>query len=215
MSLNLFLRPTNNAKVSYEYKTDVLSTYNNSEDRIAQRDIPRITFQYSYGITDYKSAYELENKLQDNGNANSIFVPDWFCGVELENIQQGTNTITINPFSNLAKNQYVMMLRDDGTTLVSQISDRHDTSEICTITFNSSTAVTHAYMYPLFECEVENDTTANRINPLTNTFELEVMVKTPVFSPLLPHNVQFLGHDVFCDDLQIVSGNDNKITSYH
>ena len=213
MSLNLFLRPTNNAKVSYEYKTDVLSTYNNSEDRIAQRDIPRITFQYSYGITDYKSAYELENRLQNNGNAGSIFVPDWFCGLEVEDIQQGTNTIAINQFSNLAKNQYVMLLRDDGTTLVSQISDRYDTSEICTITFDSSTAVAHAYMYPLFECEVENDTTANRINPLTNAFELEVMVKTPVFSPLLPHNVQFLGHDVFCDDLQIVGG-DNQIKSY-
>ena len=213
MSLNLFLRPTNNAKVSYEYKTDVLSTYNNSEDRIAQRDIPRITFQYSYGITDYKSAYELENKLQNTGNASSIFVPDWFCGIEVEDIQQGTNTIAINQFSNLAKNQYVMLLCDNGVTHVSQISDRYDTSEICTITFNSSTAVAHAYMYPLFECEVENDTTANRINPLTNTFELEVMVKTPVFSPLLPHNVQFLGHDVFCDDLQIISG-DNQFKSY-
>lgn len=213
MSLNLFLRPTNNAKVSYEYKTDVLSTYNNSEDRIAQRDIPRITFQYSYGITDYKSAYELENSLQNTGNAGSIFVPDWFCGIEIEDIQQGVNTIEINQFSNLAKNQYVMLLSDNGATLVSQISERDDTNETCTITFNSTTVLTHVYMYPLFECEVENDTTANRINPLTNTFELEVMVKTPVFSPLLPHNVQFLGHDVFCDDLQIVSS-DNQIKSY-
>ena len=214
MSLNLFLRPTNNAKVSYEYKTDVLSTYNNSEDRIAQRDIPRITFQYSYGITDYKSAYELENSLQNVGNAGGIFVPDWFCGIGVEDIQQGTNTISISPFSNLAENQYVMLLSDNGATHVSQITERDDTNGICTITFNSTTALTHAYIYPLFECEVEDNTTANRINPLTNTFELEVMVKTPVFSPLLPHNVQFLGHDVFCDDLQVVSDNDNKITSY-
>ena len=212
MSFNLFLRPTNDAKVSYEYKTDVLSTYNNSEDRIAQRDIPRITFSYSYAVNDYKKAYDLENRLQNTGNASSIFVPDWFCGIEVENIQQGTNQIVVSQYSNFAKNQYVMLLRDDGSDLVAHITDRDDRNNVCTLVVDSTASVAHAYMYPLFECEVNDETTANRVNPLTNSFELEVMVKTPVFSPISKHNVQFLGHDVFCDDLQITNGgNQSKL----
>lgn len=89
--------------VQYEYKTDVLSTYNNLEDRIAQRDVPRIFFDYNYAINDYKQAIDLDTELQKNGNVGSVWLPDWLSGVKLTNITVGINTVTVDKYINVAK----------------------------------------------------------------------------------------------------------------
>ena len=109
MSINLFLRPLASANIEYEYKTNVLSTYNNLEDRIAQRDVPRITFNYSYMLNDYGMTNELQNALQNNGSVNSFWLPDWFAFVEVSNIVAGTNTVDIDYYNSLTKGEYVII----------------------------------------------------------------------------------------------------------
>ena len=65
MDCYLIKRPGSDATVSYGYKTDVLASYGNKEDRIAQRDTPRIGFAYSFMISDLKTALALDRELQN------------------------------------------------------------------------------------------------------------------------------------------------------
>ena len=203
MSVNLFLRPLADATVQYEYKTDVLSTYNNLEDRIAQRDIPRIFFNYNYAINDYKKAIDLDTELQKNGATGSIWLPDWFSGLQIENITQGTNTITVDQYANFMAEQLALVFVGDDNYEVVEIKTVEVVNDQAEITFRTNTAHSKAVLLPLFECFTDQQCKQSRINTLNNTFELNAVVKTPVFSAIRNHDVKFLGHDVLCDNFKI------------
>ena len=213
MSVNLFLRPLADATVQYEYKTDVLSTYNNLEDRIAQRDIPRIFFNYNYAINDYKKAIDLDTELQKNGNVGSVWLPDWFSGVEVNNIVNGINTISVSKFVNLTESQVVLIFADDYHYEVSQIRSVTINDDDAEIEFRSTGNYSNAYIMPVFKCFLNGDNQQSRINTLSNTFNVQAVVKTPVFSPIRSHDVQFLGHDVLCDNFKIET-NEPSISVY-
>lgn len=213
MSVNLFLRPLKDATVQYEYKTDVLSTYNNLEDRIAQRDIPRIYFNYEYAITDYKKAIDLDAELQKNGKATSVWLPDWLSCETVTNITNGINTVTVNKFVNLAEEQIILLFGDDNHYEVSQIRSITVNENSAEIEFRSDGEYDVACVMPVYECFLEGDNQQSRINTLTNTFSIQAVVKTPVFSAIRNHDVQFLGHDVLCDNFKVVS-NEPSITVY-
>ena len=66
----LIKRPAIDASVAYQYKTDVLASYGNKEDRIAQRDIPRIAFSYSFLASDLKEALENNGLLHSSDTLN-------------------------------------------------------------------------------------------------------------------------------------------------
>ena len=205
MSINLFLRPLQDATVQYEYKTDVLSTYNNLEDRIAQRDIPRIFFNYNYAITDYKKAIDLDTELQKNGSVGGIFLPDWLSGIAVNNVVEGINNITVDKNVNLAEEQIILLFADDAHYEVSQIRSVVINENDAEIEFRSASNYTQAYIMPVFECFLEGENKQSRINTLSNTFSVQAVVKSPVFSAIRPHDVQFLGHDVLCDNFKITN----------
>lgn len=203
MSINLFLRPLQDATVQYEYKTDVLSTYNNLEDRVAQRDIPRIFFNYNYAITDYKKAIDLDTELQKNGSVGGVFLPDWLSGITVNNVVEGINNITVDKNVNLAEEQIVLLFADDAHYEVSQIRSVVINENDAEIKFRSASNYTQVYIMPVFECFLEGENKQSRINTLSNTFSVQAVVKSPVFSAIRPHDVQFLGHDVLCDNFKI------------
>ena len=207
MSINLFLRPLADATVSYEYKTDVLNTYNNIEDRIAQRDIPRIYFNYNYNITDYKQAIDLDTELQKNGATGSIWLPDWFSGVEVENLINGLNTVTVEQYANFAPEQLALVFSGDNNYEVVEIQSVDIVNSHAEVKFRCTDIRTKAVLLPLFECFTNQDGKQSRINTLNNTFELSAIVKTPVFASIKNHNVSFLGHDVLCDNFKITEQN--------
>ena len=167
------------ANIEYEYKTNVLSTYNNLEDRIAQRDVPRITFNYSYMLNDYGMTNELQNALQNNGSVNSFWLPDWFTFVEVENIVAGTNTVDIDYYNSLTKGEYVLVYADANNYEVTQIDSVDRNSTTCTISFDTTIDFAHACIMPLFECNSVADNKTTYINSLTNTFGVSMMAKQP------------------------------------
>lgn len=203
MSINLFLRPLQDATTQYEYKTDVLSTYNNLEDRIAQRDIPRIFFNYNYAITDYKKAIDLDTELQKNGSVGGVWLPDWLSGIAVNNVVEGINNITVDKNVNLAEEQIVLLFADDAHYEASQIRSVVINEHDAEIEFRSASNYTHVYIMPVFECFLEGENKQSRINTLSNTFSVQAVVKSPVFSAIRSHDVQFLGHDVLCDNFKI------------
>ena len=205
MSINLFLRPLASANIEYEYKTNVLSTYNNLEDRIAQRDVPRITFNYSYMLNDYGMTNELQNALQNNGSVNSFWLPDWFAFVEVTNIVAGTNSVSIDYYNSLTKGEYVLVYADANNYEVTQIDSVDRDSTTCTISFDTTKDFAHACIMPLFECNSVADNKTTYINALTNTFGVSMMAKQPPLPNILDHDVTFLGHDVFCDNFKVLA----------
>lgn len=205
MSINLFLRPLQDATVQYEYKTDVLSTYNNLEDRVAQRDIPRIFFNYNYAITDYKKAIDLDTELQKNGSVGGVWLPDWLSGITVNNVVEGINNIAVDKNVNLAEEQIILLFADDAHYEVSQIRSVVINENDAEIEFRSASNYTQVYIMPVFECFLEGENKQSRINTLSNTFSVQAVVKSPVFSAIRPHDVQFLGHDVLCDNFKITN----------
>lgn len=205
MSINLFLRPLQDATVQYEYKTDVLSTYNNLEDRVAQRDIPRIFFNYNYAITDYKKAIDLDTELQKNGSVGGVWLPDWLSGITVNNVVEGINNIAVDKKVNLAEEQIILLFADDAHYEVSQIRSVVINENDAEIEFRSASNYTQVYIMPVFECFLEGENKQSRINTLSNTFSVQAVVKSPVFSAIRPHDVQFLGHDVLCDNFKITN----------
>ena len=205
MSINLFLRPLASANIEYEYKTNVLSTYKNLEDRIAQRDVPRITFNYSYMLNDYGMTNELQNALQNNGSVNSFWLPDWFAFVEVSNIVAGTNSVSIDYYNSLTKGEYVLVYADANNYEVTQIDSVDRNSTTCTISFDTTKDFAHACIMPLFECNSVADNKTTYINSLTNTFGVSMMAKQPPLPNILDHDVTFLGHDVFCDNFKVLA----------
>ena len=213
MSVNLFLQPLANATVQYEYKTDVLSTYNNLEDRIVQRNVPRIFFDYNYVINDYKQAIDLDTELQKNGNVGSVWLPDWLSGVKLTNITVGINTVTVDKYINVAKEQLVLLFNSDNSYEVTQIRELTINNNNAEIEFFSMNSYETAFIMPIFKCFVNNDGQQSRINTLNNTFTVQAVVKAPVFSPIRSHDVTLLGHDVLCDNFKLTD-NEPAITTY-
>lgn len=189
----LIKRPAIDASVAYQYKTDVLASYGNKEDRIAQRDIPRIAFSYSFLASDLKEALEINSSLMKTGNTGTIWVPDWTAGQELLNVISGENTYTAG-LTNFVNEQYGVLYVNDRTWTIVTVNIINNS-----LIFDSTVEYDKALLMPLFACDVIGEPEISQANSLCYTFNVSLECKRPLFSSVYEWGTKFLGHDVWKD----------------
>lgn len=188
----LIKRPALNASTTYEYKTDVLASYGNKEDRIAQRDIPRMLFGYSFLVSDLKEALNLNSQIHKAGNVGSVWVPDWSAGHALNTIVSGDNEFPVT-MTNFAETQYGVLYVSDAVWTVVEVTVSNGN-----LIFDSTVEYDSAVLMPLFPCEVVGEPEITQANSLYYAVNLTLRAKRPVFSAVSDWNTKYLGHDVWC-----------------
>lgn len=188
----LIKRPVLNASTTYEYKTDVLASYGNKEDRIAQRDIPRMSFGYSFLVSDLKEALNLNSQIHKAGNVGSVWVPDWSAGHALNTIVSGDNEFPVT-MTNFAETQYGVLYVSDAVWTVVEVTVRNGN-----LIFESTVEYDSAVLMPLFPCEVVGEPEITQANSLCYAVNLTLRAKRPIFSAVSDWNTKYLGHDVWC-----------------
>ena len=193
MDCYLIKRPGSDATVSYGYKTDVLASYGNKEDRIAQRDTPRIGFAYSFMISDLKTALELDRELQNAGNAGTIWAPDWTAFENIGTVRSGTNTYTpVSGITNFADGQTGVLYVSDILWTVVTVNVIHNE-----LVFESTVEYDNALLLPLYACDMTGEPEITQANSLCYTLSVTLEAKRPEFSPVSEWSVKYQGHDVW------------------
>ena len=193
MDCYLIKRPGSDATVSYGYKTDVLASYGNKEDRIAQRDTPRIGFSYSFMISDLKTALALDRELQNAGNAGTIWAPDWTAFENIGTVRSGTNTyVPVSGITNFADGQEGVLYVNDNLWTVVTVNVIHNE-----LVFESTVEYDNALLLPLYACDMTGEPEITQANSLCYTLSVTLEVKRPEFSPVSEWGVKYQGHDVW------------------
>lgn len=193
MDCYLIKRPGSDATVSYGYKTDVLASYGNKEDRIAQRDTPRIGFAYSFMISDLKTALALDRELQNAGNAGTIWAPDWTAFENIGTVRSGTNTYApLSGITNFADGQTGVLYVSDILWTVVTVNVIHDE-----LVFESTVEYENALLLPLYACDMTGEPEISQANSLCYTLSVTLEAKRPEFSPVSEWGVKYQGHDVW------------------
>lgn len=206
MTMNCFYRPRSNAKVEYEYKTNVLKTYTNYEDRVAQRDIPRISFEYNFNFSSNKEMCAFDNELRNNGLTGGIFIPDWFSMIPAKDIIVGNNTVTVDNLINFAKGQYILIQSIDSpdyeVALVTNVAYAQTgiTSYSQSLSFESGKSFSDCIIMPLYNCNSEKTNNLSSSNVMNNSVGIVGIVKDHIYVPIRDYSITFLGHDVLSDD---------------
>ena len=193
MDCYLIKRPGSDMAVSYSYKTDVLASYGNKEDRIAQRDTPRIGFSYSFMISDLKTALALDRELQNAGNAGTIWAPDWTAFENIGTVRSGTNTYTpVSGITNFADGQAGVLYVNDNLWTVVTVNIVSGS-----IVFESTVEYDNALLLPLYACDMTGEPEITQANSLCYTLSVTLETKRPDFSPVSAWPVTYQGHDVW------------------
>lgn len=193
MDCYLIKRPGSDATVSYSYKTDVLASYGNKEDRIAQRDTPRIGFAYSFMISDLKTALALDRELQNAGNAGTIWAPDWTAFENIGTVRSGTNTYTpVSGITNFADEQTGVLYVSDILWTVVTVNVIHNE-----LVFESTVEYENALLLPLYACDMTGEPEITQANSLCYTLSVTLETKRPDFSPVSEWGEKYQGHDVW------------------
>lgn len=191
------------ASVTYEYNTDVLQSYDGNEDRIALRESPRISFDYSYFSTDYVMVNNAINALNSIGNTNRVYAPNWLNYVKCDEISYTKNKVTVPMYHEFVVGQLALIF-------VPNFSDNKVKYAITNVVQSTSTSITldksniaqdfiNCYVLPLFSTFIDDTPKYITSNCLNHKNEIKFIVGDAVYKGFSDYDKKYLGYDVLGD----------------
>lgn len=191
------LKVPTSAEVTYEYKTDVLKSYSHNEEAYAMRDAPRMSFSYTYSITDSKEIQNEISKARKLGNVGEYLIPNWLGAIKGCTVKSGVNYINVPHANDFVYGMYVCLYIDENKHEIVRISDKDTEKDRIKFESKLEETVKNVTILPMYICSNKGEVSFTCVNTFQNGLQYEAQVMDACYSAFVEHDVTYLGHDVF------------------
>lgn len=191
------LKVPTSAEVTYEYKTDVLKSYSHNEEAYAMRDAPRMSFSYTYSITDSKEIQNEISKARKLGNVGEYLIPNWLGAIKGCTVKSGVNYINVPHANDFVYGMYVCLYIDENKHEIVRISDKDTEKDRIKFESKLEKTVENVTILPMYICSNKGEVSFTCVNTFQNGLQYEAQVMDACYSAFVEHDVTYLGHDVF------------------
>ena len=191
------LKVPTSAEVTYEYKTDVLKSYSHNEEAYAMRDAPRMSFSYTYSITDSKEIQNEIAKARKLGNVGEYLIPNWLGAIKGCTVKSGVNYINVPHANDFVYGMYVCLYIDENKHEIVRISDKDTEKDRIKFESKLEETVENVTILPMYICSNKGEVSFTCVNTFQNGLQYEAQVMDACYSAFVEHDVTYLGHDVF------------------
>lgn len=191
------LKVPTSAEVTYEYKTDVLKSYSHNEEAYAMRDAPRMSFSYTYSITDSKEIQNEISKARKLGNVGEYLIPNWLGAIKGCTVKSGVNYINVPHANDFVYGMYVCLYIDENKHEIVRISDKDTEKDRIKFESKLEETVENVTILPMYICSNKGEVSFTCVNTFQNGLQYEAQVMDACYSAFVEHDVTYLGHDVF------------------
>lgn len=191
------LKVPTSAEVTYEYKTDVLKSYSHNEEAYAMRDAPRMSFSYTYSITDSKEIQNEISKARKLGNVGEYLIPNWLGAIKGCTVKSGVNYINVPHANDFVYGMYVCLYIDENKHEIVRISDKDTEKDRIKFESKLEETVKNVTILPIYICSNKGEVSFTCVNTFQNGLQYEAQVMDACYSAFVEHDVTYLGHDVF------------------
>ena len=191
------LKVPTSAEVTYEYKTDVLKSYSHNEEAYAMRDAPRMSFNYTYSITDSKEIQNEISKARKLGNVGEYLIPNWLGAIKGCTVNSGVNYINVPHANDFVYGMYVCLYIDENKHEIVRISDKDTEKDRIKFESKLEETVENVTILPMYICSNKGEVSFTCVNTFQNGLQYEAQVMDACYSAFVEHDVTYLGHDVF------------------
>lgn len=191
------LKVPTSAEVTYEYKTDVLKSYSHNEEAYAMRDAPRMSFSYTYSITDSKEIQNEIFKARKLGNVGEYLIPNWLGAIKGCTVKSGVNYINVPHANDFVYGMYVCLYIDENKHEIVRISDKDTEKDRIKFESKLEETVENVTILPMYICSNKGEVSFTCVNTFQNGLQYEAQVMDACYSAFVEHDVTYLGHDVF------------------
>ena len=191
------LKVPTSAEVTYEYKTDVLKSYSHNEEAYAMRDAPRMSFSYTYSITDSKEIQNEISKARKLGNVGEYLIPNWLGAIKGCTVNSGVNYINVPHANDFVYGMYVCLYIDENKHEIVRISDKDTEKDRIKFESKLEETVENVTILPMYICSNKGEVSFTCVNTFQNGLQYEAQVMDACYSAFVEHDVTYLGHDVF------------------
>ncbi len=191
------LKVPTSAEVTYEYKTDVLKSYSHNEEAYAMRDAPRMSFSYTYSITDSKEIQNEISKARKLGNVGEYLIPNWLGAIKGCTVNSGVNYINVPHANDFVYGMYVCLYIDENKHEIVRISDKDTEKDRIKFESKLEETVENVTILPMYICSNKGEVSFTCVNTFQNGLQYEAQVMDACYSAFVEYDVTYLGHDVF------------------
>lgn len=191
------LKVPTSAEVAYEYKTDVLKSYSHNEEAYAMRDAPRMSFSYTYSITDSKEIQNEISKARKLGNVGEYLIPNWLGAIKGCTVKSGVNYINVPHANDFVYGMYVCLYIDENKHEIVRISDKDTEKDRIKFESKLEETVENVTILPMYICSNKGEVSFTCVNTFQNGLQYEAQVMDACYSAFVEHDITYLGHDVF------------------
>lgn len=186
--------PKYDATFNTEYKSQVLTSYTHNEDRVAQRQSPRLSFEYSYDFTDrFKQTGFLE-QLRKLSQVSYFHVPNFFFSVKLTELISG-EPINVTEYNQFCNEQEVGIYINKSFKEIGTVKIVSNNSEE-QIVIETSEDYGECEVVPLHICRITSEPKVNYYDVFVNSIDLSFEQVFPLYKRFKPYVTTFLGHDL-------------------
>lgn len=193
----IFNIPKYNASTTYEYKSQVVSSYTNTEQRVPLRNAPRMQFSYNFDLTD-KERVELFAFLNQVGLSGRFYLPDWNHYIRVATVNNGFNRYDLGHTTDILNETQLLVYQDKDNYELVDVTVEINYANYW-VSFTTNREYENCLLLPMYICYLTKEPQETTNGLFDNSFAINCESYRTSYKGFAEWEDKYLGFDVLCN----------------